>query len=469
MKRRNLFCAVLLLIFVVILKNVTAQNVGINATGAAPNASAILDVSATDKGFLIPRVALTQTTSNAPIGASITTSLLVYNTATVNDVAPGFYYWNSLIWIRFQSTLDIDHDWYEVGTTTAPNNINDNKYTQGKIGIGNFNPPNRLTIADTANLKTITAISQSGNIATGPIIGLDMQMDGNITGSTQEQYGYNTEYKGSSNNSFYANYNMFSNSGTGGHNGLINTFAGNGASGIRRGVSNWFYGISNDSYYGLLNYFVRPEGTPGFTNGSYGVKTEFAAGKESKYGVSNSFSASASGNTHYGLFNDYNSDDTSFRAYGMYNDIRGRAQNTYGTYNYFRGSVSGGFTGLYNQIDPLAGSNAASTYYGTYNDIKNTPASAVLTGNYNSIDNTNNGVGNHIAVNNILSSGGSGNHIGLSNALSGTGTGQQYATYNTINNAGNNVHYGTYDSLSGTGSAFHFGKYTVLSGAGTGR
>jgi hypothetical protein len=32
-----------------------AQNVGINATGAAPDASAMLDVSATDRGLLVPR------------------------------------------------------------------------------------------------------------------------------------------------------------------------------------------------------------------------------------------------------------------------------------------------------------------------------------------------------------------------------------------------------------------------------
>lgn len=75
-----------------IILNVHAQNVSINSTGATPNASAGLDVDFTNKGFLIPRVALTQTTSNAPIGATIITSLLVYNTATVNDVTPGFYY-----------------------------------------------------------------------------------------------------------------------------------------------------------------------------------------------------------------------------------------------------------------------------------------------------------------------------------------------------------------------------------------
>jgi len=45
--------------------------------------------------------------------------LLVYNKATINDVTPGFYFWNVLIWIGFQSNLDIDYDWFEVGTTKA--------------------------------------------------------------------------------------------------------------------------------------------------------------------------------------------------------------------------------------------------------------------------------------------------------------------------------------------------------------
>ncbi len=35
-----------------------AQNVGINTTGAIPNASSILDISSSSKGVLIPRVSL---------------------------------------------------------------------------------------------------------------------------------------------------------------------------------------------------------------------------------------------------------------------------------------------------------------------------------------------------------------------------------------------------------------------------
>jgi hypothetical protein len=80
--------------------NLSAQNVGINTSGTTPNTSAGLDIDFADKGLLIPRVTLTQTSNNAPIGAGVATSLLVYNTATINDVTPGYYYWSGSAWVR---------------------------------------------------------------------------------------------------------------------------------------------------------------------------------------------------------------------------------------------------------------------------------------------------------------------------------------------------------------------------------
>lgn len=54
---------------------IQAQNIGINATGAAPAASAGLDVDFTNKGLLIPRVALTATNAVGPIAAPATSFL----------------------------------------------------------------------------------------------------------------------------------------------------------------------------------------------------------------------------------------------------------------------------------------------------------------------------------------------------------------------------------------------------------
>lgn len=83
-----------------------SQNVGINATGSSPDATAGLDVNFTNKGILIPRVALTATNSAGPI-TTPTTSLLVYNTATAgsapNNVTPGYYFWTGTAWSRLSN------------------------------------------------------------------------------------------------------------------------------------------------------------------------------------------------------------------------------------------------------------------------------------------------------------------------------------------------------------------------------
>lgn len=68
---------------------------GIGTT--TPDASAKLDVSATNKGFLPPRVTLTSGTDNTTI-PSPATGLLVYNTGNNAGLVAGYYYWNGSSW-----------------------------------------------------------------------------------------------------------------------------------------------------------------------------------------------------------------------------------------------------------------------------------------------------------------------------------------------------------------------------------
>ena len=86
--------------------------------GTTPSASAKLDISATDRGLLIPRVALTAKNAAGPITAPAT-SLLVYNTATAgvspNNVIPGYYYWNGAAWVAF--TGSNSNDWSITGNS----------------------------------------------------------------------------------------------------------------------------------------------------------------------------------------------------------------------------------------------------------------------------------------------------------------------------------------------------------------
>lgn len=93
-----------------------------------PNASAKLEVAATDKGFLPPRVALTASNAFSPITgtSSSATGLLVYNTASAgtapNNVVPGYYYWNGNAWIQISGGLVIESKTASFTLGAADNN-----------------------------------------------------------------------------------------------------------------------------------------------------------------------------------------------------------------------------------------------------------------------------------------------------------------------------------------------------------
>ncbi|WP_396150548.1 hypothetical protein [Flavobacterium sp.] len=108
-----------------------AAQTGIGTT--TPNAAAKLDISATNKGFLPPRVALTAANVFAPVtGLSGATELataaglLIYNTATAgtapNNVVPGYYYWNGTAWIQISGGLVIESRSAGFTLTAADNN-----------------------------------------------------------------------------------------------------------------------------------------------------------------------------------------------------------------------------------------------------------------------------------------------------------------------------------------------------------
>jgi len=101
-----------LLLVLICLSYMTHAQTGIGTT--SPNASAKLDVFASDKGFLPPRIALTASNVFAPITgtSSAAAGLLIYNTATAgtapNNVVPGYYYWNGTAWTQISNGLILD-------------------------------------------------------------------------------------------------------------------------------------------------------------------------------------------------------------------------------------------------------------------------------------------------------------------------------------------------------------------------
>ena len=84
----------LILLFLLIAFYAEAQT-GIGTT--TPEASAKLDVTSSNKGFLPPRITLTSLTDITTI-PNPATGLLVYNTGNNVGLVAGFYYWNGSSW-----------------------------------------------------------------------------------------------------------------------------------------------------------------------------------------------------------------------------------------------------------------------------------------------------------------------------------------------------------------------------------
>jgi hypothetical protein len=111
------------LLYLFLLINIsTMAQVGVGTT--TPQAT--MDITSTNDGLLIPRIALSAT--NVATVLTPTTSELVYNTATSavgpNQVTPGFYYWDGTLWIRLSSGAT--NDWAltgNAGTTPGTNFI----------------------------------------------------------------------------------------------------------------------------------------------------------------------------------------------------------------------------------------------------------------------------------------------------------------------------------------------------------
>jgi Head domain of trimeric autotransporter adhesin/Chaperone of endosialidase len=103
--------------------------VGINSTGAAPSADAMLDVKSTNKGVLIPRL------SSSSLIPSPSLGLIFYNTTTNQ-----FNYYNGTIWIAIANSAN------STGWTVNGNDIYNSN--TGNVGIGTTLPKATFNVAD---------------------------------------------------------------------------------------------------------------------------------------------------------------------------------------------------------------------------------------------------------------------------------------------------------------------------------
>ncbi|MDC0380635.1 hypothetical protein OAM52_03080 [Flavobacteriaceae bacterium] len=94
-----------------------------------PNPSSQLEVVAIDRGVLLPQVPLTSSTDTQTIINGNIESLLVYNTSTVLDITPGYYYWDGAKWNRLGNEPEI------FTGNGAPTTNNPNSPSAGNIYV----------------------------------------------------------------------------------------------------------------------------------------------------------------------------------------------------------------------------------------------------------------------------------------------------------------------------------------------
>jgi len=136
----------LLIAIIMITSYSLNAQVAVNKDGSTADASAMLDVKATDAGMLVPRMTAAQRNAiTAPA-----TGLLVYVTNDNN-----FYYYDGSAWATFSAN---DNDW----------TINGNDMysaVTGNVGIGTTTPNSDLQISDTNPAIHITDTDATGRTA----------------------------------------------------------------------------------------------------------------------------------------------------------------------------------------------------------------------------------------------------------------------------------------------------------------
>lgn len=198
-----------------------AQNVGINATGAAPAASAMLDVSSTNSGILIPRMTSAQRTAIA----APATGLLVY------DVTIGsFYYWDGTQWIWL---LNNTSGWNVTGNTvTAANNILGSLNAQPVRFFSNNLERMRINPTDGEIVAGATASPYAGDmLAAVSTPALSFAVNGYSANNGSGTWG---ETMAASTTAFSAVQGVYGGSGAGA--GVLGNYNGTNTSNTRAGV-----------------------------------------------------------------------------------------------------------------------------------------------------------------------------------------------------------------------------------------
>lgn len=112
----------LFLVLSVFYSAISVSQVGVGTV--MPNSSTMLDVEATNKGVLLPRVELSSSTDATTIVPQNEVGLLVFNTKATADIEVGYHFWNGTKWVAM----------FSEGLLSGAGNPNTNGTTGGAGG-----------------------------------------------------------------------------------------------------------------------------------------------------------------------------------------------------------------------------------------------------------------------------------------------------------------------------------------------
>jgi hypothetical protein len=371
---------------------VQAQNVGLNNDGSPAHPSAILDMKATDKGVLVPRMTAVQ---RAAI-ASPATGLLVYQT----DTPAGFQFYNGSAWMpiggagasgwALAGNAATATDF--LGTTTnqplnfRANNLDHARLTQrGGLELG-MNTFGNLFIGENAGAATDLANANVQNFP-NTFIGSGAGQ-ANTMGAANHFMGYLAgRFNTTGNNNHFVGYQAGAANTEGNNNHFVGLEAGrSNTTGNNNHFVGFVAGAANTT--GSNNHFVGYQAGLRNTTGSLNHFVGYVAGATNTTGSNNHFVGYVAGQ--------FNTTGNNNLFVGF---LAGRA-NTTGSNNHFVGYAAGranqtgsnntfmgyeaGQTNQTGSGNVFLGYQAGSTLANPSNQlvIANNPTTPLITGNF---------------------------------------------------------------------------------------
>src|ERR1022692_5203928 len=331
---------------VAFVSKIYSQNVSINSTGSLPDASAMLDISSTTSGFLLPRM----TTAQQNAIGSPATGLLIYNTTTgyfmVNTGTPGSPVWTPLAfnnkeWSILGNSGTVDGTNFLGTTDNVPLNFEVNSQRAGRI--------------DNTNANTFFGY-QSGNNNTS---GIQNTFIGQMAGYNNLSGYWNTfvgDSSGYSTTSGYRNTSI-------GYQSLFNNTTGwfNNAFGHKTLYSNTTG--SDNMAVGQAALYGNTTGIHNIAVGNYTLDSTTSGGNNTAVGYAALYSNK-----------DATGDNTAVGYNAMYTSSSGRSNTAIGTAALI--STTGNYnTAIGNNVGGSNTTGSNNTFVGTNAN----PASGALT------------------------------------------------------------------------------------------